>query len=78
MPQWLRDPAPRSGSRTPAKEEMFMYDSFLFDLGWLFFAAWGSMVAVVTISAFRQELFPGSPQPEQSTAVRKVSAPSLD
>jgi len=37
-----------------------MYESFLFDIGSLFFAAWGVIVAVVSVTAFRQELFPAS------------------
>jgi hypothetical protein len=54
-----------------------MYDSFLFDIGWLFFGAWGGIIAVVTISAFHQELFPVSSRSDQSTSVREVSGPSL-
>jgi hypothetical protein len=37
---------------------MLISDSYLFDAGWLFFAAWSVVVAVVSYSAFHHDLFP--------------------
>ena len=37
---------------------MQMNDSYLFDAGWLFFAAWSVVVAFVSLTAFRSDLFP--------------------
>jgi hypothetical protein len=34
-----------------------MHDWYLFDVGWLFFAAWSVAVAVVTVAAFGRDLF---------------------
>jgi hypothetical protein len=33
-------------------------ESYLLDAGWLFFAAWSVIVAVVTIAAFGRDFFP--------------------
>ena len=35
-----------------------MNDFYLFDAGWLFFAAWSVIVAAVSVAAFRRDLFP--------------------
>jgi hypothetical protein len=35
-----------------------MSDSFLFDAGWLFFAAWSVVVAVVSVTAFGRDFLP--------------------
>jgi len=35
-----------------------MSDSYLFDVGWVFFAAWSALVFVVSMAAFGQDLFP--------------------
>jgi hypothetical protein len=35
-----------------------MNDSYLLDAGWLFFAAWSIIVIVVSLTAFRSDLFP--------------------
>ena len=37
---------------------MQMNDSYLFDAGWLFFAVWSVIVAFVSLTAFRGDLFP--------------------
>jgi len=37
---------------------MILNDSFLADAGWLFFAAWSAVVAVVSIIAFGRDLLP--------------------
>jgi len=37
---------------------MILTDSFLADAGWLFFAAWSAVVAVVSIIAFGRDLLP--------------------
>lgn len=33
-------------------------DSYLFNAGWLFFAAWSVVVAVVSVAAFGPDVFP--------------------
>jgi hypothetical protein len=33
-------------------------DSYLFDAGWLFFAAWTVIVAAVSVAAFGRDFFP--------------------
>jgi hypothetical protein len=37
---------------------MTLSDSFLFNAGWLFFAAWSAMVAALSIIAFGRDLLP--------------------
>ncbi|HEY6373308.1 MAG TPA: hypothetical protein VIX37_22215 [Candidatus Sulfotelmatobacter sp.] len=37
---------------------MTLGDSFLSNAGWLFFSAWGVIVAVVTVKAFGRDLLP--------------------
>jgi hypothetical protein len=37
---------------------MLTSDSFLFDAGWLFFAAWSVIVAIISLTAFRGDLLP--------------------
>lgn len=39
---------------------MLTSDSFLFDAGWLFFAAWSVIIAVVSLTAFRGDLLPSA------------------
>ncbi len=53
-----------------------MSDLYLFDIGWLFFAAWTVMVGVISIKAFAPELFPSKadllprPSSQDSTTAR--------
>ena len=35
-----------------------MSDSYLFAVGWVFFAAWSALVFIVSLAAFGQDLFP--------------------
>ena len=35
-----------------------MTDSYLFVVGWLFFAAWSAIVFIVSLAAFGQDMFP--------------------
>jgi len=37
---------------------MLSNDFYLFDAGWLFFAAWTVILAIVTVTAFARDLFP--------------------
>jgi len=37
---------------------MLMSDSYLFDIGWLFFAAWSIIVAVFSLTAFGKDILP--------------------
>lgn len=46
---------------------MSLSDSFLSNAGWLFFAAWAAMVAVVSIAAFGRELLPWKAQVDQAS-----------
>jgi hypothetical protein len=39
-------------------------DSFLFDAGSLFFAAWIAVLAAFSITAFGRDLLPAKPHPE--------------
>ena len=43
---------------------MLMSDSYLFDIGWLFFAAWTAIVAVVSLAAFGNDILPSQHQAE--------------
>jgi hypothetical protein len=47
-----------------------MNDSYLFDAGWFFFAAWSVIVAAVSVAAFGRDIFPRTQlelaQPEQT------------
>jgi hypothetical protein len=43
---------------------MAMNDSYLFDAGWLFLAAWSVIVAIVSVTAFRGDMFPSRTQIE--------------
>jgi len=45
---------------------MLMSDSYLFDVGWLFFAAWTVIVAVISLAAFGRDLLPSQTSLEQS------------
>jgi hypothetical protein len=39
-------------------------DTFLFNAGWLFFAAWSAVIAGLTIAAFGRDLLPWKPRPD--------------
>jgi hypothetical protein len=55
---------------------MPMNDSYLFDAGWLFFAAWSVIVAAVGVMAFGPDLFPSrarhepAPEPRPADSVQ--------
>jgi|HubBroStandDraft_5_1064220.scaffolds.fasta_scaffold1052072_1 hypothetical protein len=46
---------------------MLMSDSYLFDVGWLFFAAWAVIVAAISLAAFGRDLLPPQTPLEQSS-----------
>jgi hypothetical protein len=46
-----------------------MVDSYLFDIGWMFFAAWSLVVFAVCVAAFGRDLFP---QPKHSNWARDL------
>jgi hypothetical protein len=50
-------------------------DSYLFDAGWLFFAAWSVIVAVVSVTAFRRDLFPSSAKLELAHHTTNPASP---
>jgi hypothetical protein len=58
---------------------MLMSDSYLFDVGWIFFAAWTAIVAVISLAAFGKDLLPSQAplEPLQSTRQSKPPARSL-
>jgi hypothetical protein len=41
---------------------MDMAQVLIFDLGWIFFAAWGMVLAAVSAIAFGRDLFPTFPR----------------
>jgi hypothetical protein len=43
-----------------------MRDSFLSDAGWLFFAAWSAIIALVSLKAFGRDIFPSTTQRDSS------------
>jgi hypothetical protein len=45
--------------------ELFMdkVQGFILDLGWIFFIAWGAVLAAVSLIAFWQDLFPSTSRP---------------
>jgi hypothetical protein len=43
---------------------MDMAQVFIFDLGWVFFIAWGTILVVVSIVAFGRDVVAVSHQPE--------------
>jgi hypothetical protein len=45
---------------------MDMVEVFIFDVGWIFFAAWGMALAAVSVIAFGRDILPGA----QRAAVR--------
>jgi hypothetical protein len=45
---------------------MLMSDSYLFDVGWLFFAAWTVIVGAISLAAFGRDLLPSQTPLEQS------------
>jgi hypothetical protein len=59
---------------------MIMNDSyrFLFDAGWLFFAAWTLVIGAVSLTAFRNDLFPARKPIEAADSARppKPSRPA--
>ena len=55
-----------------------MSDSYLFAVGWVFFAAWSALVFVVSLAAFGQDLFPtpARSQRAQDTGSQKPVKPA--
>jgi|HubBroStandDraft_4_1064222.scaffolds.fasta_scaffold2902837_1 hypothetical protein len=43
-----------------------MSDSYLFDVGWVFFTAWSALVFIVSLAAFGQDLFPALVRSERA------------
>jgi hypothetical protein len=35
---------------------------FIFDVGWAFFAAWGTVLAAVSVIAFGRDILPSTPR----------------
>jgi hypothetical protein len=55
-----------------------MSDSYLFAVGWVFFAAWSALVFIVNLAAFGQDLLPTLARSEraQSTGSREPVKPA--
>jgi len=43
-----------------------MNDFYLFEVGWVFFAAWSVLVFVASLAAFGQDLFPALARSERT------------
>lgn len=54
---------------------MLMSDSYLFDVGWFFFAAWSAIVAVISLAAFGKDLLPSQPPLESIHATPQAKRP---
>jgi len=52
-----------------------MSDWYLFDAGWLFFAAWSVVVVAVSVAAFGRDLFPAGEQVESTRSLRTAQTP---
>ncbi len=54
-----------------------MSDSYLFDIGWVFFTAWSALVFIVSLAAFGQDLFPTFARSERAhdTVFQKPTKP---
>ena len=44
---------------------------FIFDLGWAFFAAWGTALAAVSVLAFGRDIVPSAGRETSTTKVTK-------
>jgi len=53
-----------------------MSDSYLFAVGWVFFATWSTLVFIVSVAAFGPDLFPTAARSERATG--SGSQPSAD
>jgi hypothetical protein len=51
---------------------MDLAEVLIFDLGWIFFAAWGMVLAAVTAIAFGRDLFSPFPQRGRDPERRSV------
>jgi hypothetical protein len=50
---------------------------FIFDLGWVFFAAWGTVLAAISVVAFGREILPSHSQGnDKKEAPRTDSQPA--
>ena len=54
---------------------MLMSYSYLFDAGWLFFAAWTAIVAVISLAAFGSDLLPSRAAREPLPPVHAAKRP---
>ena len=45
-------------------------DTFLFNAGWLFFAAWIAIIAGLSVAAFGRDLLPWTAHPEPAHKLR--------
>jgi hypothetical protein len=55
---------------------MLMSDSYLFDVGWFFFAAWTVIVVVISLAAFGKDLLPSQAALEPLQSTRQSKRPT--
>ncbi len=49
---------------------MDLAQNFIFDLGWIFFTAWGLVLLTLSVIAFRKDLLPATGQHAEQTERR--------
>jgi hypothetical protein len=49
---------------------MDLAQNFIFDLGWVFFTAWGLVLVTLSVIAFRQDLLPATEHDARQTERR--------
>jgi hypothetical protein len=54
---------------TDGEISVVVSDSYLFDAGWLFFAAFSVAILVVSVAAFGSDLFPSGAHPSHPATV---------
>ena len=56
---------------------MDLAQAFIFDLGWVFFAAWGMVLAAVSVIVFGRDVIPSTNhKPVHGDSVRLTAKPS--
>ena len=86
LPAWREVEIVRRNFAPCRKQEGNMGDSYVFDAGWFFFAAWSVMLALVAVTAFGRDLIPsqvrrqclaraGRPEPLSIAKTRDHSLP---
>lgn len=61
-------------NKTRREHDMFSDGAYLFDAGWLFFAAWSLILLTFFVIAFGEDLLSG-PDRQANTTTRKPQSP---